>query len=267
MASRSDTHWWVDAFTAINDARSPEVVFRQAGNFIRSIGFEWFSYGIQIPTGVRSASIEVFNSFPTSWLSHYIDRSYISHDPTIRLCVQGDTPIIWSDAVFAGEEASRIWSDARDFNLRFGISLPSWSRSVFGVLSAARSSETMPAAELAEVVPKLTWLADNLHRCMHALIGPRVISEEVVGRLSEREIEILGWTADGKTSWEIGRILGITERTVNFHVNNIVIKLKAQNKVQAAAKALSLGIISPHQSGLVLRCPLNPPHKYRRAAR
>jgi LuxR family transcriptional regulator len=111
VAYRSDTHWWVDVFAAINDARSPETLFRRAGDFIRGIGFEWFSYGIQIPTGVRSTSIEVFNSFPASGLSHYIDRSYISHDPTIRLCVQGDTPVIWSDAVFAGAEASRIWSD------------------------------------------------------------------------------------------------------------------------------------------------------------
>jgi LuxR family quorum-sensing system transcriptional regulator SolR len=259
MTSRTDTHWWIRVFTVLKDARSPEVLFRQAGNLVRSVGFEWLSYGIQIPSGVRSASIEVFNSFPASWLAHYVDRAYLSHDPTICLCMQGDKPVVWSDAVFAGEQASRLWADARDFNLKFGISLPSWSRGVFGVLSVARSSDALAAEELAEIVPKLTWLGDNLHRCMHALIGPRVLTNEVAGKLSQREIEILGWTADGKTSWEIGRILGITERTVNFHINNIVLKLRAQNKVQAAVKALSLGIISPHQSGLVLRCQSNPP--------
>jgi DNA-binding CsgD family transcriptional regulator len=64
-----------------------------------------------------------------------------------------------------------------------------------------------------------------------------------VSPLSERECEVLRWAAAGKTSCEIGMILGVTERTVNFHVASAISKLNASNKTHAAVKALLLGII------------------------
>lgn len=65
-----------------------------------------------------------------------------------------------------------------------------------------------------------------------------------VAPLSERECEVLRWAAAGKTSCEIGMILGVTERTVNFHVASAISKLNASNKTHAAVKALLLGIIA-----------------------
>jgi DNA-binding CsgD family transcriptional regulator len=64
-----------------------------------------------------------------------------------------------------------------------------------------------------------------------------------ISPLSERECEVLRWTAAGKTSCEIGMILGVTERTINFHVASAISKLNASNKTHAAVKALMLGII------------------------
>lgn len=64
-----------------------------------------------------------------------------------------------------------------------------------------------------------------------------------VSPLSERECEVLRWAAAGKTSCEIGMILGVTERTVNFHVASVISKLNASNKTHAAVKAVLLGII------------------------
>jgi len=61
--------------------------------------------------------------------------------------------------------------------------------------------------------------------------------------LTEREVEILRWTAIGKTAWEIGSILKISERTVNFHLQNVMGKLGVHNKTHAAAKAMSFGLI------------------------
>jgi LuxR family quorum-sensing system transcriptional regulator SolR len=54
---------------------------------------------------------------------------------------------------------------------------------------------------------------------------------------------VLRWTGEGKTSYEIGKILSISERTVNFHVNNVLSKLAATNKVQAVVKAIATGLI------------------------
>ncbi len=65
-----------------------------------------------------------------------------------------------------------------------------------------------------------------------------------MSHLTPREELCLNWVAQGKTSWEIGVILGITERTVNFHIQNASSKLGVSNRQAAIARALIDGRIS-----------------------
>ncbi len=61
--------------------------------------------------------------------------------------------------------------------------------------------------------------------------------------LSEREKEVFKWLRKGKTSWDIADILGITERTVNFHINNVMQKFNALSRTQALAMAIEAELI------------------------
>jgi len=63
--------------------------------------------------------------------------------------------------------------------------------------------------------------------------------------LSEREVETLTWAARGKTSAEIARILDLTKRTVDFHIDNARLKLGVATRIQAAIKATSCRLIEP----------------------
>jgi DNA-binding response OmpR family regulator len=63
--------------------------------------------------------------------------------------------------------------------------------------------------------------------------------------LNERERETLTWAARGKTSVEIGRILGLTKRTVDFHIDNARVKLGATTRIHAAIKAATCHLIEP----------------------
>lgn len=65
------------------------------------------------------------------------------------------------------------------------------------------------------------------------------------GELSDREKACLSWAAIGKSSWEIGRILCISENTVIFHIKNAMRKLGANSRTLAAFKAVELGLIEP----------------------
>ena len=56
--------------------------------------------------------------------------------------------------------------------------------------------------------------------------------------LSPREAEIISWVALGKSSWETSKILGISEHTINDHIENAVRKLCAKNRTEAVAIAL-----------------------------
>ena len=69
------------------------------------------------------------------------------------------------------------------------------------------------------------------------------VDEDKVLKLTERELECLRWTMDGKTAWEVGRILGISEQTAVRHLTNLSAKLGCVNKHQAVVKALRLGLL------------------------
>lgn len=64
--------------------------------------------------------------------------------------------------------------------------------------------------------------------------GPTSPDEEV--RLTDRERDALAWVAEGKSDWEISVILGLSETTVRFHVDNARRKLGAVNRTQAIAR-------------------------------
>lgn len=63
--------------------------------------------------------------------------------------------------------------------------------------------------------------------------------------LSPREIEVLTWVAQGKTSEEIAVILGLTKRTVDFHTDNARTKLGVATRIQAVVKAITRKLIAP----------------------
>jgi DNA-binding CsgD family transcriptional regulator len=50
--------------------------------------------------------------------------------------------------------------------------------------------------------------------------------------------EILIWTVEGKTSEEIGQILGVSKRTIDYHILNTINKTKSRNKIQIVIKII-----------------------------
>jgi len=66
--------------------------------------------------------------------------------------------------------------------------------------------------------------------------------------LSVRERQILYLLADGKNNMDVSTLLGIKERTVRFHLNNILTKLGAQTKTHAVALAIRQNLIKADYS-------------------
>jgi DNA-binding CsgD family transcriptional regulator len=62
--------------------------------------------------------------------------------------------------------------------------------------------------------------------------------------LTQRELEVLRWTREGHTAWQVADRLRITERTVNMHARNAARKLGCGSKHHAVIKALHWGLIT-----------------------
>jgi two-component system NarL family response regulator len=76
------------------------------------------------------------------------------------------------------------------------------------------------------------------------------IEETMRGRLTERQLEVLEMVVKGVSYKEAGEILGITERTVKYHMGRIIELLHLENRAQVIAYATRMGIIEdPKTSG------------------
>ena len=94
-----------------------------------------------------------------------------------------------------------------------------------------------------EIAQAIAWtLAQPDHMAVRNIeLGPAPRSQAA---LSPREREVLEWTACGKTSEEISRILGLSVSAVNFHVRSLLVKLQCCNKTAAVARAALLGLLN-----------------------
>jgi len=61
--------------------------------------------------------------------------------------------------------------------------------------------------------------------------------------LTEKQIEVLKWASENKSYWEVGTIMGISERTVKFHFKNIFRKLGVASRGEAIIKGKIKGVI------------------------
>lgn len=65
-----------------------------------------------------------------------------------------------------------------------------------------------------------------------------------ISALSAREVEVIRWTAQGKTSVEIAQILSLSDHTVNAYMTNAIRKFDCVNRTQLVAKAIRLKLIN-----------------------
>jgi len=84
-----------------------------------------------------------------------------------------------------------------------------------------------------------TIIAARLNGVARTGLWPKALA------LNDREVEALTWAARGKTSAEVGQILGLTKRTVDFHIENARTKLGAATRTEAVLKAATGRMIEP----------------------
>ncbi len=117
---------------------------------------------------------------------------------------------------------------------------------VLGALKAGAAGYLLKGAGAAEIVQAIRAVAAG-----GSYLTPRVAARVVAqvnaprrsGRLSDRERQVLRLVARGRANKQIARDLGITERTVKFHMTSIFNKLGADNRAQAIAIAVERGLL------------------------
>jgi len=213
--------------------------FRGAVLGARSLGFEHCGYLIGVPVRGAGWRFVMTSNFPRSWQEHYLRQGYQAIDPTIEHAKTNVLPLTWSSALFDPALAR----DAREIGFNHGWTQPLRdTNGKFGVLTLARSQGAISTDELEAKLPMMQWLAQVVHARLFRTFLARQ-RNECSPRLSEREIEVLRLSSEGRTAADIATLTGVGERTVNFHIGNIITKLGATNKTHAVTLAMRLGLI------------------------
>ena len=71
----------------------------------------------------------------------------------------------------------------------------------------------------------------------------RACVEEPLTSLTRREAEVLQLVGRGRRNIDVARTLHVAERTVEFHMSRLLVKLGARNRVEAVDRATSLGLL------------------------
>ena len=234
--------WEEDLLSELSGLQTPKEVFECIKRAALRLGFEYCTYGLRAPLPLTNLKTTILSNYPREWQTRYEAEGFVNVDPTVLHCRQHTSPIIWSDEVFSN--TPELWEEAKKHGLRFGWAKSSLdTRGIGGMLTLARCNDPITEKELELKSWKMQWLAHITHLSLSGMLSP-LRQQLDLSELTGREIEILKWTADGKTSSEISQILLISENTVNFHIKNAIAKLQSPNKTAAAVRAAMLGLLS-----------------------
>lgn len=212
-------------------------------SYLKDFGVEYFFAGT-IPTPGMTARQQqghvLLASYPDEWQRRYFSRGYLYRDPIVRSVCSSTESFIWSDIRGRSQDAgeTRVLDEAADCGIGAGFTVPmlTLDGSSGGFSFAGERLETSLDDRRALI------LIANFAFAHLLLLNERPVARPVA--LAPRERESLQWAAEGKTDWEIGELMGISEHGADRHLRAARRKLGTYNRTHAVALAMRLGLIS-----------------------
>lgn len=235
-------------FEKLASCGSRETLAATADHCTAAIGFELWSLALHLPVSQPPSPAEwEIGNLPQELLSARLEcfRNLTDADGTAWM--QHGLPYRWlSDEASRGDGERRACAEhfrtlARRDGIHGGLCVP-----VTGVDGAAGSltlatHRPLDKQRLDEARPQALLFSRYLVRACQ----PQIEAEQLRHGppISRRELECLSWVALGKTTWEISRVMEISEHTVVYHLRNAGTKLGAVNRQQAVARSIQLGML------------------------
>lgn len=233
--------WQSEQLRLIGSASTTQETFETVLAEAHRIGFSYCSFGMKGPVPLAAPRVVWCSNYPLEWQRRYEEKGYLRIDPTVQRAITSDELMVWDDALYA--EAPELRADAAAHGLRHGVAVPRRdARGMVSLLSFVRSDDAVTPEELTSKRERMHWLSVLCHDGMLKVWGD-LLRDDSSAALSERELDVLRWACEGKTSTDIAQIMQISEATVNFHTRNSCAKLGTSNRTAAAVRAALLGLL------------------------
>jgi len=237
-----DTHFQPLMDDLLGSLSDRDLFLNRLAPCAQALGFEYFSYKVFSCYPASRPKMLIEGNYPAQYLEDYRKLRIYLQDPMIEQAHHSTLQFYWDEPFY--RDKPELWWRMAQYGIREG-----WSQSVkdcygrLGILTfAGKSIPTQSPQAGARNETFFLWLAQTAHKTLReALIS--VNDEAIKDVLTLREKDILRWCSEGKTSEETALLMGLSERTVNFHIGNSIKKLSVANKTAATAKAVYLQLI------------------------
>lgn len=195
--------------------------------------------------GITDAAPIIFNDYPDHWTRTYLERGYVAVDPVVASIQAHWSPVVWDalpQSVSLAGAQKRLMDEAGESGLHNGVSIPLHGPNGDAFIVSMASSYAGDVG-LDRNLGQLRVIAAQFFFSLTDLWKANGMTPRPPA-LTPRERECMQWTAAGKSAWEIGQILHISEPTVRFHLSNAFTRLGASNRIVAVVRAVRWGLIS-----------------------
>lgn len=211
------------------------------------MGFDYWAYSAKVLHGSRYAADWSLHNLPEDVWHAYMGCSTAVDDPITHRSRSQMTPRVWllegaGDTDHVHRQTNLLHQVAQRSGIVGGLCVPVHDvEGAVGTLTLA-TCQPLTRDTLMAAAPPAMLFSKFLHEaCGRCVFGAQRGKAPL---LSPREIECLKWASKGKTSWEISRVLEISEHTAIFHLRNATAKLGTANRQQAVARSIQLGLLS-----------------------
>jgi len=218
---------------------------RRLVDFATRLDFPIVSAVLVIKRPSEASLVSRIGNTPASFLEASINEEDSKRDPVLQRMMSMSTPFAYDQEMYVKAGAGDLWEAQAPYGYKAGISIALHMAAGKHFLLGVDRDQPLPAEDevLTRTMADLQLLAVFAQETAVRVLVPSAQLLEAVPQLTPRETEILRWTREGKTAWEIGMILSISEHAVGFHLRNVMRKLGVNSKHSAVLKAIGLGLL------------------------
>jgi DNA-binding CsgD family transcriptional regulator len=184
-------------------------------------------------------------NMPPGFVATSSSRALSRRDPVLHRLKCQSTPVCYDQNFYVTMAAADLWEMQAEYGYRTGLAVALHLPSQRHFLLGFDREKALPKSEqtLTRMFADLQLLAVYAHDAALRLMSPESELGDRAAQLTSQEIECLKWRGEGKSAWETGVILHLSESRINKICAAAIRKLGCVTTSQAAVKALRSGLL------------------------
>ncbi len=236
-------------------ATTPRELECLLGDITNAMGFDYYALMHHVDLApmrrdlrhMCNGTLVAITNYPEAWVDSYVSRNLVASDPVHLASHRTNVGFRWGEAdrfLRLSSEHREMFDDTRRAGIVDGYTVPA---NVPGEANgsctfATRRGRMLPERNfaMAQLVGSFAFQAAR-SLVARAQAEPFYLEPPI---LTQRQLECVLLVGRGKSDWEIGRILGISEETVKHHMKQAREQYDVPKRVQVVMRAVYDGQIS-----------------------